>query len=43
MIYAYGIDTFTKDSEVMNAIALLFILYGWCVIPFSYVMGWAFK
>lgn len=43
MVYAYNIETFTETTEIMNAVALLFILYGWCVISFSYVFGWLFK
>lgn len=42
MIYAFNISVF-KDSEVIGAVACLFYLYGWAVIPFTYVLGFVFK
>ena len=37
MMLAYNIEVFTEEDEVFGAVSLLFILYGWCVIPFSYL------
>jgi ATP-binding cassette subfamily A (ABC1) protein 3 len=43
MIEAFNIEAFNEDSDSYTAIALLFILYGWAIIPFSYVFGFLFK
>jgi len=42
MVLAYDIDSFT-GSESFGAVVLLFILYGWSIIPFSYFLGFLFE
>lgn len=42
MVLIYDIEDFTSESEAMLAVSLLFILYGFCVIPFSYFLGFFF-
>lgn len=41
MIYAYDIKGFIKD-DCLSAVILLLFLYGWSVIPFTYVIGFLF-
>ena len=43
MIAAFNIETFSETGETYSATVLLFVLYGWAIIPFSYVFGFAFK
>lgn len=43
MCFAFDITTFTETADSFWAMALLFVLYGWGAINFSYLMGWAFK
>ena len=43
MSLAFDIKSFTGDSESFGALALLFILYGWSAINFSYLTGFIFK
>jgi hypothetical protein len=43
MSLAFDIKAFTGDSESFGALALLFILYGWSAINFSYLTGFIFK
>jgi len=43
MVAVFNIETFSETSETYSAMCLLFILYGWAIIPFSYVMGFLFK
>ena len=43
MMLAFDIEVFTEDSECFGAASLLFIFYGWSVIPFSYLFGFVFK
>lgn len=42
MVLAYDIAVFTID-ESYQAVCLLFILYGWSIIPFSYLLGFVFE
>jgi ATP-binding cassette subfamily A (ABC1) protein 3 len=42
MILAFNIETFLED-DCYGAIVLLFFLYGWAIIPFSYLFGFVFK
>jgi len=41
MVLAYDISVFT-DAEGYGGVILLFILYGWSIIPFSYLFGFVF-
>lgn len=43
MVYAFNIEVFSSDSESLGAVVALFFLYGWAVIPFSYLLGFLFK
>ena len=43
MMLAFDIEVFTGESSVYFGTSLLFILYGWSVIPFSYLFGFVFK
>ena len=43
MTLAFGIETFTEDGEAFAALSLLFLLYGWGIINFTYLTGWLFK
>ncbi|EAR99563.1 ABC transporter family protein (macronuclear) [Tetrahymena thermophila SB210] len=42
MVLAYDIDTFAS-GENLGAISILFILYGWGIIPFTYSFGFLFQ
>lgn len=42
MVLAYDIEAFS-DSESFGGISILFILYGWSIIPFSYLVGFIFQ
>ncbi len=42
MVLAFNIKAFTEDDS-FGAVVLLFILYGWSIIPFSYLIGFAFQ
>ncbi|EAR97153.2 ABC transporter family protein (macronuclear) [Tetrahymena thermophila SB210] len=41
MIYAYNIKGF-NDSDSIGVLVMLLFLYGWSVIPFTYVSGFLF-
>jgi hypothetical protein len=43
MSLAFDIKAFTGDADSFGALALLFILYGWSAINFSYLTGFIFK
>ncbi|KAL4492594.1 hypothetical protein ABPG72_007707 [Tetrahymena utriculariae] len=43
MVLAYNIDAFTSNQSDYSAVCLLFILYGWAIIPFSYLTSFIFK
>ena len=34
MVLAYDIEAFTEEYEDFSTIALLFVLYGWAIVPF---------
>lgn len=42
MVLAYSITTFTDHGSDYAAISILFFLYGWAIIPFSYLTGFIF-
>ncbi|KAL4430213.1 hypothetical protein ABPG74_014772 [Tetrahymena malaccensis] len=42
MVVAYNIKTFTESSN-FGAICSLFILYGWAIIPFTYLINFIFE
>lgn len=42
MTFAFNISIFI-DNGAFGAVALLFYLYGWAIIPFTYLMGFMFK
>ena len=42
MVLAYNINGFRED-DAFSAIVLLFILYGWSIIPFCYLFSFIFK
>ena len=41
MILAFDMKSFTK-SDNFGAVSGLFILYGWAIIPFSYLLSFLF-
>jgi ATP-binding cassette subfamily A (ABC1) protein 3 len=43
MIYAFDLEFYTDEGEVMGAITILLFLYGFSIIPFTYVFGFLFK
>jgi ATP-binding cassette subfamily A (ABC1) protein 3 len=43
MMLAFNITVFTDESRTFGAVSLLFLLYGWSIIPFSYLFGFLFK
>lgn len=43
MMQVYDITAFTETDETYGSACLLFILYGWSIIPFSYLFGFVFK
>lgn len=43
MIAAFNIETFSENSDTLSACILTFVLYGWSIVPFSYLFGFAFK
>lgn len=43
MMKVYNITAFTDSDETYGSSSLLFILYGWSIIPFSYLFGFVFK
>jgi ATP-binding cassette, subfamily A (ABC1), member 3 len=43
MCFAFNVETFTDTADSFWSLSLLFILYGWGAINFSYLTGWAFK
>lgn len=43
MIYAFDLEFYTEEGEVMGCITLLLFLYGFSIIPFTYVFGFLFK
>lgn len=43
MIYAFDLSMFTDEGDVMAALCLLFFLYGFSIIPFTYLFGFLFK
>ncbi|EAS01530.2 ABC transporter family protein (macronuclear) [Tetrahymena thermophila SB210] len=42
MVIAYDIQTFSKGDN-FGGICTLFILYGWAIIPFTYLIGFLFQ
>lgn len=42
MVLAFGIDALIEEGNY-GAVFLFFILYGWAIIPFSYVTSFLFK
>jgi ATP-binding cassette subfamily A (ABC1) protein 3 len=42
MVKAYNIGTFV-EGDAFYAISIMFILYGWGIIPFTYIFGYVFK
>lgn len=42
MVLAFGIDALINDGN-FAAIVLFFFLYGWAIIPFSYLLSFRFK
>jgi ATP-binding cassette, subfamily A (ABC1), member 3 len=42
MVVAFNIESFNGTSDLLGATSLLFILYGWANIPFSYLVGFLF-
>lgn len=43
MALAFNIEAFTGTADSFGAVALLFLLYGWSAINFSYLTGFIFK
>lgn len=43
MVLAFNIDTFTENSETFSAMCLLFIFYGFNIVPFTYLFGFTLK
>lgn len=42
MVLAFNINTFSSGKG-FAAISILFILFGWAVIPFTYLIGFLFE
>ena len=42
MVLAFNVTSLQEDSNY-GATWLIFILYGWSIIPFSYLFGFLFK
>jgi ATP-binding cassette, subfamily A (ABC1), member 3 len=43
MSLAFEVEAFTREADSFGALALLFILFGWSAINFSYLAGFMFK
>jgi ATP-binding cassette subfamily A (ABC1) protein 3 len=43
MVLAYNLEVFSSEDRTYGAICLLFFLYGYAIIPFSYLFGFMFK
>jgi len=42
LVLAFDIEAFTESGEIYSAVCGLFLLYGWCIIPFCYLTNWLF-
>lgn len=42
MVLAYDIQTFSGGDN-LKGMSALFILYGWAIIPFTYLIGFIFE
>jgi ATP-binding cassette subfamily A (ABC1) protein 3 len=42
MVAAFNVSAFTGTSSLLAATSLLFLLYGWAMMPFIYLLGFAF-
>jgi ATP-binding cassette subfamily A (ABC1) protein 3 len=42
MVVAFNVPAFDATSQLLGASSLLFILYGWAIMPFSYLLGFLF-
>jgi ATP-binding cassette, subfamily A (ABC1), member 3 len=43
MSLAFNIEAFTGKTDSFVALSLLFFLYGWSAINFSYLLGFLFR
>ena len=43
MVEAFNIKAFTSTPDRYSAVCLLFLLFGWAIIPFTYLSGFLFK
>jgi ATP-binding cassette subfamily A (ABC1) protein 3 len=42
MVVAFDVNTLMVD-DCYGAVVLIFVLYGWAIIPFTYLTGFIFK
>jgi hypothetical protein len=43
MVVAFNISAFNDSSETLGITSLLFILYGWAMMPFTYLVAFLFE
>ena len=43
MLYAFDIETLTKDSLTLGVVSAILLLYGWAIVPFTYLFGFIFE
>lgn len=43
MFLAFDLEIYTKEADVYFGVVILFLLYGYAIIPFTYLTSFLFK